>query len=167
MKEINLRPQIFKERPDVEFYLKNPDGSRGVMINASQISLDTNGKYVTVLSEEGETYISEDIITEQLFLEVPGIGYLRPGTLIVLTGDLNEYELKFGWHTNASNQTINGWYLRPISEVVPGKDSREYMSTPCKRVSTDRTLYKEMLNKIWKAGTCNEEIYRHYGSNGR
>lgn len=77
-----VRSQIFSERPDVEMYTKKSDGSRGPMINTTSVVVDDNGKYVLANTEEGETFFAEDLIIENLFLEVPGLGYLRPGVRV-------------------------------------------------------------------------------------
>lgn len=155
-----VRSQIFSERPDVEMYTKKSDGSRGPMINTTSVVVDDNGKYVLANTEEGETFFAEDLIIENLFLEVPGLGYLRPGVRVFLNDDPSEYSLQFGWHTNISNQTICGWYLRPEVEVCE-TDPDDYMSKPRKVLSKDRTLYREMLDKLWEVGIHNEQIIRH------
>ena len=53
-------------------------------------------------------------------LYVLGIGFLIPGDIVKLKiSDMKEYELRYGWHTNISGQTLYSWYLvpRPIEDM--------------------------------------------------
>lgn len=152
------RAQIFDKCPDVKMYLKsdavNPLGipSREKEIDLISVDVDTEGQYVVAHTDDNEQYFVEDLIVEKNFLPVPGVGYLRPGTKVRLEGDPTEYVLLFGWHTNISNQTIYSWYLRPIKEFIEDNSDNEYMSQPIKELSDDKTLYYEMINKIWRIG---------------
>lgn len=140
--------QIYKNCPDVKFY----DTNSLREINATSVDLDTNGKFVVVHDDDGSTYYVDSgvISVEENFLEVPGLGYLKPGTKVVLDTDkTTTYVLNFGWHTNVSNQTIYSWYLRPITEVV-NRDEEEYMSKSKRVLSQDKTLYREMIDHLWR-----------------
>lgn len=152
------KAQIFNNCPDVKMYLKSDLSShdpsyllnREKEIDLTSIDVDTDGRYVIAHTDEGRQYFIDDLIVERNFLNVPGVGYLRPGSKVRLENDFNEYVLLFGWHTNISNQTIYSWYLRPIKEFVDSEKENQYMSEPIKPLSEDRTLYYEMVNKIWK-----------------
>lgn len=82
-----------------------------------------------------------DFTRETVF--VLGVGYLIPGDIVKLhlLGH-RTFEVRYGWHTNVSNQTIHSWYLVPIDynsftqEVVYKTDSKIL------------TLYKEHLETI-------------------
>lgn len=156
------RAQIFDECPDVRMYkkldssgtfLQDQSGlpQREEEINLVSVDVDTNGCYVIAHTEEGDQYSVNKLVVEKNFLHVPGVGHLRPGSKVRLDRDPNEYTLLFGWHTNISNQTIYSWYLRPVKEFDNFNcDDNNYMSSPEKALSEDRTLYFEMIDKIWK-----------------
>lgn len=141
-----MKSQIFKNKPDIKVYSKK-DPSQELSITS--VNLDTEGHIVLVNTEDGQTIYSEDAEIYQNFLEVPGVGYLRPGTKVKLQSDSSTYLLLFGWHTNISNQTIYSWYLRPLTEVVD-KSDRDYMSHYQRPLSQDRTVYRDMIDSIWK-----------------
>lgn len=156
------RAQIFDHCPDVRMYLKSDPidnqfhnesyiPTREKEIDLVSVDVNTDGQYVIAHTDEGRQYFVEDLVVEKHFLPVPGVGYLRPGSHIRLEKDPTEYVLLFGWHTNISNQTIYSWYLRPIKEF-DNPDENKYMSSPVKVLSEDKTLYYEMINKIWKIG---------------
>ena len=156
------RAQIFDNCPDVKMYLKSDlDASfsdksclprREEEINLTSIDVDTDGHYVVAHTEEGSQYFVDELVVEKNFLHVPGVGHLRPGSKVRLEKDPTSYILLFGWHTNISNQTIYSWYLRPIKEFDDSDHDQDYMSSPEKVLSEDKTLYFEMIDKIWKVG---------------
>lgn len=154
MSQINC--QIYPNKPNIKVYNKE---SPYTQLSITEVSLDTDGKIVFVRTEDGSQVVAEDTIIYQDFLEVPGVGYLKPGTFVRLDKDSTKYVLLFGWHTNISNQTIYSWYLRPLVEYSPEDTGREYMSSPEKELSVDRTLYYDMINHIWEITPCNEELF--------
>lgn len=143
------KSQIFKENPNIKVYSKE-DPSQELSIITTNV--DDEGRIVSVLTEDGQTILSEDVIIYQDFLYVPGVGYLKPGTKVRLQEDWSTYTLLFGWHTNVSNQTTYSWYLRPITEVDK-KSCKDYMSHYQRPLSQDRTVYKEMIDRIWRITT--------------
>lgn len=104
----------------------------GEVVDIIDISVD-DGKIISVFPKEGtgdQGYIpSSEFNFFKEVLYVPGIGYITPGTRVIIKE--KDYLLKFGWHINISNQNIYSWYLESLSEDIPPK-----------------TLYKEMINEI-------------------
>lgn len=135
MNEIYLCSQIQKEvKPDIRVYLKD-----GRQVDASDIILSSDGQVISVTGSDGSEYVAEAVDLCQNFLEVPGVGFLKPGTLVRIKGQ--EYELNFGEHVNISNQHLISWYITPVNvstQVDP-------LGRPC---SENRTLYMGMINDI-------------------
>lgn len=143
-----VRSQIFKTSPNIRVYRKDDPQ---IEVNVTSVDLDTNGKIVILHDEEGNTIYSEDCLIYQDFLDVPGVGYLKPGTMVRLDDDLTKYVLLFGWHTNISNQTIYSWFLRPLEEYSEEDLVNEnYMSHYPRDLSQDRTLYLDMIDHLWE-----------------
>lgn len=138
------KQQVFKNCPDIKVYRGTEE------LNITSADLDTSGKIVYVNTEEEQKLFADDLEVFKNFLPVPGVGYLKPGTKVEF--EKETYVLLFGWHTNISNQQIYSWFLRPITqidEIYKGN----YMSTPERVLSQDRTLYYPMIDKICKI-TC-------------
>lgn len=108
-----------------DLLIKSKDGKP---INVSNVVLDNN-MVSSVTTDTGDIVTIDKIDVYNKLLYIPGIGYLVPETRIVYKD--KDYLLKYGWHTNISNQTILSWYLESMEEDVPAK-----------------TLYKEMINDI-------------------
>ena len=124
----------------------NTNGIR--LNNVSSVDLDTEGNIVFINTTDGNKLRASDYIIVQELLNVPGVGKLKPGTRVVLEENpYIEYVLRFGWHTNISNQTIYSWYLYPIKqeEIISDK---EYMSKPEQRLSVARTVYESDVDQI-------------------
>lgn len=143
--------QIVKDCPDFKFY----EVSTGYELEVSSAIVNEKGQIYKVFTsdENGELYreylVPEEATMVANWLPVPGIGYLRPGTRVVYKRE--EYCLKFGWHTNISNQEIYSWYLEPLKDegIVRSDNDRNYMSTPEKpKGKICRTLYHNMINEI-------------------
>lgn len=100
----------------------------GEIIEVASVTLENN-TVTDVVTVDGDIYTSDLIDVYNKVLYVPGIGYLVPDTRIVYKD--KDYLLKYGWHTNISNQTILSWYLESMEESIPNK-----------------TLYKEMIDAI-------------------
>lgn len=107
-----------------DFVVKSVDGTDLDIVN---ISL-TNGTFTGASTSE-KNYTPEEVVYYKEVLYVPGIGNLVPGTRVIIKE--KDYLLRFGWHTNVSNQNIYSWYLESLSEDIP-----------------PRTLYKEMIDEI-------------------
>lgn len=135
MSEICVKGQIFKEgKPDLKFFTLD-----GFEIEVSDVILSKSGKILSVTDTSGTEFFREEFFVCNEFLTVPGVGHLKPGSLVRIEGQT--YELLYGPHINISNQNLISWYLRP-REVCATPD-------PLGRVtSEDRTLYLEMIDKI-------------------
>ena len=147
METVNDKSQIYSVQPMMKFYSKE-DPTVEISINSADF--DTSGNVVMLYDVSGKSYYAEDLIIYQDFLDVPGIGYLRPGTKVKLDSDKTLYLLQYGWHTNISNQTIYSWYLHPIVEFSNNEKDAEYMSEPERVLSQDRTLYRHMIDHLWE-----------------
>lgn len=116
------------------------------LLNVQTITLDNYGQLsnVTINTESGTQVLTKDEYTytrECIF--VLGIGYLIPGDIVKLhLMDKCSYELRYGWHTNVSNQCIHSWYLVPVSYDLYTKD------VVYKTDSDILTLYKHYLETI-------------------
>lgn len=108
-----------------DILVKTKDGE---IIEVASVTLENN-TVTDVVTANGDIYTSDLIDVYNKVLYVPGIGYLVPDTRIVYKD--KDYLLKYGWHTNISNQTILSWYLESMEESIPNK-----------------TLYKEMIDAI-------------------
>lgn len=117
------------ESQDKDILIKSKTGE---VLDIIDISVD-DGKIVSAFPKEGTS--DKDFIPSTEFdffkevLHVPGIGYITPGTRVIIKE--KDYLLEFGWHVNISNQNIYSWYLVPLSEDTLPK-----------------TLYKEMIDEI-------------------
>lgn len=147
METVNDKSQIYPVQPMMKFYSKEDPTSE---ISITRADFDTFGNIVIVYDVDGKSYYAEDLIIYQDFLDVPGVGYLRPGTKVKLDSDKTLYSLQYGWHTNISNQTIYSWYLHPITEFSDNDKDTKYMSEPEKVLSQDRTLYRHMIDHLWE-----------------
>ena len=136
MSEIRINGQIFrKTKPDLKVFHK--DGSE---IHVSEIIISPEGEIVSVIDVEGTELYRDSFDVCQNFLEVPGVGFLRPGSVVRIEDQ--EYVLNFGEHINISNQCLISWYLSPCGgiESVPDPLGRN--------TSEDRTLYMSMIDEI-------------------
>lgn len=136
MSEIHVNGQVFrKTKPDLKIFHK--DGSE---VSASEVIISPDGKVISVIDTDGTEHYRDGLEICQNFLEVPGIGFLKPGSVVRIRGQ--EYVLNFGEHTNISNQNLISWYLTPHGGV-------EMTPDPLGRVtSEDRTLYTDMIDDI-------------------
>ena len=115
--------------------------------NVTNIELTKYGQFgtITCTDSTGEpvTYTSDeyDFTRETVF--VLGVGYLVPGDIVRLhLLDCRSYEVRYGWHTNVSNQNIHSWYLVPVDYDYVKKEVAY-------RTDSDiLTLYKEYLDTI-------------------
>lgn len=148
---MNLTPvacPISSDKPDIKFY----DQSSMKEIPIEIVKLE-NGHISNIFTKKGEGTYEEvplkDVFIYQNFLEVPGVGFLYPGTKVCLDDDKYDrtYVLLQDWHTNASNQRIFGWFLRPTDLVIK-EDPSNYMSQLPPDFLTDRTLYEWMINHL-------------------
>ena len=119
----SIPSQIIKYDQDIIFTTKDGDLLEVASINL-QDGIITN---VTTIYEDTYSRDALNIYTNILY--VKGVGSLVPKTRVVY--EKKDYILLYGWHTNISNQTIYSWFLRPLEEAGP-----------------DKTLYKEMIDKI-------------------
>lgn len=136
MSEIHVNAQVFKKhKPDLKVFHK--DGSEVIV---SEMIFSPEGEIVSVIDTDGTEFYREGLEICQNFLEVPGVGFLRPGSVVRIKGQ--EYVLNFGEHTNISNQTLISWFLSPCGgiESVPDPLGRN--------TSEDRTLYMGMVDEI-------------------
>lgn len=115
--------------------------------NVISVDIGKDGKFgnITAVDSEGtETTYSYDeynFTRESVF--VLGVGYLIPGDIVKLhLLDKRSYEVRYGWHTNVSNQTIHSWYLVPVNVNEVTKEV-SYLTD-----SKILTLYKEYLETI-------------------
>ena len=115
--------------------------------NVISVDIGKDGKFgnITAVDSEGvETVYSYDeynFTRESVF--VLGVGYLIPGDIVKLhLIDKRSYEVRYGWHTNVSNQTIHSWYLVPVNVDEVTKEV-SYLTD-----SKILTLYKEYLETI-------------------
>ena len=133
--EVFVPSQIPEEAPDLKFY-KLVDG---VEVVPRTVKFNTSGQVEEVTSIEEVTYGRHELEIVSMSLEVPGVGFLRPGTRVRIDDDT--FVLNFGDHTNISNQRIISWYLTP--------DGAQCTPDPLGRaVCIDRTLYTEMIDQI-------------------
>lgn len=141
---------ISSDKPDIKFY----DQTTMKEVPIEIIKLD-KGHITNIFVKEKEGTYREvplkDVFVCQDFLEVPGVGYLYPGTKVCLDDDQyhRTYVLLQGWHTNISNQRIFGWFLRP-TDYIPEEDQSNYMSQLPLGFFADRTLYEQMINHLCK-----------------
>lgn len=75
MSEIKLNPSVLEEVPDMAFYTKE-----GQSIEVSTATFD-KGKLVEILDTEGSIRIDFEYSRE--LLEVPGYGFIKPGTHVI------------------------------------------------------------------------------------
>ena len=117
---------------DTRLNCSNPDmvfeSLDGTPADIETITLNDKGYIESITTFEGKELYPEEFKFHNNLLEVPGIGYLTPGTRIVYED--KDYILNYGWHTNISNQCIYTWYLESADGAPP------------------KTVYKEMIDKI-------------------
>ena len=105
------------------------ESDTGQQVKVATIELDPVDETIIHLTDPTGNPI-DDAIYQRYTLNIPGIGYIIPGSRVVWKE--KDYVLQFGWHTNVSNQTIYTWYLEPLE----GLDQ------------TPKTLYYWMINEI-------------------
>lgn len=121
----SLSSRISPNCPSMKFYFNNCE------INVKSVNFSPNGEIESVVTYYEENLSGPSLKFEKYLLEVPGVGFICPGTRVYL--DNKQYVLCHGWHTNISNQTIFSWYLHPLFEG-----------------STDKTLYRSDIDKLEK-----------------
>lgn len=120
------------DKPDIKFFYKD-----GTEIRVSEIIMSTSGTVVSVIDESGKEIFKDHFDICSNFLEVPGIGFLRPGSIVRIKE--NEYQLNFGEHANISNQRLISWYLRPMSMSTNpdplGRVTSESITLTCSHIN--------------------------------
>lgn len=137
---IEVQNQIFKDSSDIKVYDNN-----GTQLSVVSANYNSEGKLTSIITAEGTTYDSSSIKYYKNLLTVPGVGYLRPGTVVKYNNDL--YILNFGWHHNISNLTIYSWYLTPYNtdnSVIPCQDYMSHSELP----NNTRTVYDYIVNEL-------------------
>ncbi len=124
---ITLNSPIYGEDPGFIF----TDKVSGIRVPITEIELDSSTFQITQLSDVIGTEVDPNTVTYQKYaLNVPGIGNILPDSRVVWKEQ--DFILKFGWHTNISNQELYTWYLLPLESEDP----------------TPKTLYRWMINEI-------------------
>lgn len=146
------RPLDFQDlhmlkQSDIVDYFSFYDKEGNYLSNVATVDIQVDGQFgtLTLTDSEGEIITLDrteyDFTREAVF--VLGVGYLIPGDLVKLhLLDKRTYEIRYGWHTNVSNQTIHSWYLVPVDYNMVTKEV-------VYRTDSDiLTLYKEYLETI-------------------
>lgn len=120
--------------PDITVFLKD-----GTQLDISEIRVTEEGKISSVVTRSGDEYEKDSVNVIDKFLEVPGVGFLKPGTIIKFRG--HDYVLNYGEHVNVSNQNLISWYLTSTSD-------KEEFDSLGRSMLTPRTLYLDMINEI-------------------
>lgn len=145
MSDIKCPSQVSRTKPDLKFFFN--DGNE---IQVSDVVLGTDGEIIEISDVSGQSYNRDQFYVCKDFLLVPGIGYIKQGSQVVI--GRNTYNLKFGEHTNLSNQRLISWYLEPV--LIEEK------TDPLGRDHDVITLDLSMIDKInlveFKGGCCNE-----------
>lgn len=136
------------KRSDIIDYFSFYDKQGNYLGNVATVDIQADGQFgdLTLYGETPEDVIvlhnSEyDFTRESVF--VLGVGYLIPGDIVKLhLLDKYSYEIRYGWHTNVSNQTIHSWYLVPVDYNMVTKE------IAYRTDSNILTLYKEYLETI-------------------
>lgn len=138
------------KQSDIIDYISFYDKEGNYLDNVISVGIQPNGKFgdltLSTTSEPGaipKTLSNSEYDFTWETVYVLGIGYLIPGDIVKLhLLSRSFYEVRYGWHTNVSNQTIHSWYLVPVDYDVV---NREVVY----RTDSDiLTLYKEHLETI-------------------
>jgi len=119
-----IEPTPLEQETNPDMLFRDLDGNT---LDVTSVNL-TDGTIQSVEVDE-ELLPSEEVQFEKYLLEIPGLGWVAPGTRIIYKE--NDYVLNFGWHINSSNQNIYSWYL-------------ESLDVACR----PKTVYKEMINEF-------------------
>ena len=109
-----------------DLFVRRKDGKD---IRIIQLNLGEDGRVESALDEYEFTHYRDDLEISKNYLNIPGIGFILPESRIIWRN--RDYVLKYGWHTNISNQTICTWYLVSLEEETPPK-----------------TVYAEMIDQF-------------------
>jgi hypothetical protein len=145
--KLNFQDLHTFKRSDIVDYYSFYDNSGNYLGNVANVDILKDGQFgdITLTDSEGNeitlTNTEYNYTRESVF--VLGVGYLIPGDIIRLhLLDRRYYEVRYGWHTNVSNQTIHSWYLVPVNYNEVTKEVA-YLTK-----SAILTLYKEYLDTI-------------------
>ena len=145
--KLNFQDLHTLKRSDIVDYYSFYDNNGNYLGNVANVTILKDGQFgdITLTDSEGHeitlTNTEYNYTRESVF--VLGVGYLIPGDIIRLhLLDRRYYEVRYGWHTNVSNQTIHSWYLVPVNYNEVTKEVA-YLTT-----SAILTLYKEYLDTI-------------------
>lgn len=145
--KLNFQDLHTLKRSDIVDYYSFYDNNGNYLGNVTNVNILKDGQFgdITLTDSEGHeitlTNTEYNYTRESVF--VLGVGYLIPGDIIRLhLLDRRYYEVRYGWHTNVSNQTIHSWYLVPVNYNEVTKEVA-YLTT-----SAILTLYKEYLDTI-------------------
>lgn len=147
-RKLNFADLHTLKQSDIVDYFSFYDTSGNYLSNVATVQVDEDGQFGTLTITDSSTgdviELSRDeydFTRESVF--VLGVGYLIPGDIIKLhLLDKRSYEVRYGWHTNISNQTIHSWYLVPVNYDAVNKEVA-YLTD-----SKILTLYKEYLDTI-------------------
>lgn len=116
------------------------------LLEVKNITINNYGQIgdITVTTPQGtETLDNTQYTYTRESVYVLGVGYLIPGDIVKLhLLDRCYYEVKYGWHTNVSNQVIHSWYLVPVDYDKITKE------VAYRTDSNILTLYKKHLETI-------------------
>lgn len=135
------------KQSDIIDYFSFYDKEGNYIPDVISVNIGKDGKFgsITAVNEQGEEviYPSADYTFTRETIYVLGVGYLIPGDIVKLNlFDKIFYEVRYGWHTNISNQTIHSWYLVPVNYNIITKEVA-YLTT-----SKILTMYKQYLDTI-------------------
>lgn len=147
-RKLNFADLHTLKQSDIVDYFSFYDTSGNYLSNVATVQVDEDGQFGTLTITDSSTgdviELSRDeydFTRESVF--VLGVGYLIPGDIIKLhLLDKRSYEVRYGWHTNISNQTMHSWYLVPVNYDAVNKEVA-YLTD-----SKILTLYKEYLDTI-------------------
>lgn len=147
-RKLNFADLHTLKQSDIVDYFSFYDTSGNYLSNVATVQVDEDGQFGTLTITDSSTgdvielgRDEYDFTRESVF--VLGVGYLIPGDIIKLhLLDKRSYEVRYGWHTNISNQTIHSWYLVPVNYDAVNKEVA-YLTD-----SKILTLYKEYLDTI-------------------
>ena len=146
--KLNFQDLHTLKRSDIIDYFSFYDTNGNFLSNVATVEILSDGQFGNITIKDttaGDVIIltntEYEYTRESVF--VLGVGYLIPGDIVRLhLLDKRFYEVRYGWHTNVSNQTIHSWYLVPINYNEVTKEVA-YLTQ-----SAILTLYKEYLDTI-------------------
>ena len=146
-RELNFADLHTLKQSDIIDYFSFYTLNNEYIPNVISVNIGTDGKFgnITAVNDTGEeiSYAPTEYTFTRESIFVLGVGYLIPGDIVKLNlFDKRSYEVRYGWHTNVSNQTIHSWYLVPVNvdEVT-----KEVSYLTCSKILT---MYKEYLDTI-------------------